>query len=171
MTDAVRAAARDTLLPLLGAAAVAVAANNLKQFVTKAAAVFAVTAAWDIVLGLLARGELSFFGAESWGWVRGLRRYFQYYTWWQAAAIAGAVGVLALSVIQLWEPKSWKPKSRLLYFGWVLVVSAAIGLPMRIGGWFTMLQNTYYNKHPWLTVATDAMSGAVVLGTVYVLGL
>ena len=162
------AALRDTLLPLLAAAVITVAAALLFPGTTPAArdavnavAVFTATAAWDVVLRDLSTGGLRVLGAEKWGWVRDLRPYFQAHGIVGAASIAGAVGVLGYAVIRL-----YRPGETFLYIAWVLAVSAVVGLPMRARGWFTELQRHYYDRRKWLTVGTDAMSGLIVMVTV-----
>jgi hypothetical protein len=163
------AAWRDTLLPLGLAAAVTACAHALgrplrARDVVVAAAVFVVTGLWDVVLRDLSEGNLRLAGAEDWAWVRDLRPYFASHSIVGAAGIAGAVGVLALSIIRLVEPRSLP-----LTVLWVGAVSVVVGLPMRVPGWFTELQAHYYDKHPYLTYATDGLSGLIVWLTLIVL--
>ena len=129
-----------------------------------AGAVFAVTCIWDVILRDFAEGSLRIAGIHRWGWVRDLRPYFASHSIVGAACIAGAVGVLALSIIRLHTPAHTA-----IYIAWVFTVSMLIGVPMRVPGWFDELQLHYYDKHPYLAYLTDGMSGIVVWATVVAL--
>ena len=131
----------------------------------RAVCVLIVTAAWDVVLRLLATGQAALMGAENWGWVRDLSGYFESVGTWHAAAAAGAVGVMGYSVIRLYTPRTWAG-----YTAWVFGVSAVVGIPMRYGKWFEELQRDYYNQRPLLTAATDGLSGVIVALTVVAIG-
>jgi len=157
---------RDTALPLAIAAAITAVARALGRparpcDAAAAVGVFVAAGAWDVVLREFSEGNIALFGIEGWGWVTDLRPYFVAHGILGAASIAGAVGVLALAIIRLAEPRG-----ALAYSAWVFAVSALVGIPMRVGGWFTELQANYYERHPYLTYATDGMSGLVVAATV-----
>ena len=125
-----------------------------------AGVVFAVTAAWDVVLRLFSTGELRVFGVDKWRWVADLNPYFERVGVIEAAAVAGAVGVMGYSVIRLWRPGSM-PR----YALWVFTVSALVGLPMRLPPWFRDLRASYYDRHRLTTLATDGLSGLIVMAT------
>lgn len=125
-----------------------------------AAVVFAATAAWDVALRRFALGEWRLLGIERWGWVRDLGPYFSEYTTLEAAVVAGAAGVMAYFPIA--ARLSPDPLRR---YAWILLVSTAVGLPMRAplgDSWFASLRKHYYEKRPVLTLATDGLSGVIV---------
>ena len=162
------AAVRDTALPLALAGLITLGARSFRigptadlSSLIEAATVFVATALWDVVLRDLSVGSLRAGSLSSVGWIRDLRPYFNSHSIVGAAAIAGAVGVLAYSIIRVWSPDGlWR------YAAWVLFVSVVVGLPMRVPGWFTELQLHYYNLRPLLTLLTDGMSGLIVAVTV-----
>lgn len=162
------AAVRDTALPLALAGVLTLGAQSRQigpsadlSSLIEAVTVFVATASWDVVLRDLSVGSLRTGSLSSVGWIRDLRPYFNSHSIVGAAAIAGAVGVLAYSIIRVWSPSGVGR-----YAAWVLFVSIVVGLPMRVPGWFTELQLYYYQLRPRLTLLTDGMSGLIVALTV-----
>ena len=119
---------------------------------------------WDAVLRKFALGDWKFAGIESWRWVSVLKPYFESHTPLAAALIAGFVGAVAYALI---ESFAHRVGGGLLgYAMWVLFVSAAVGIPMRLSGLFPRLEVHYYKPLGFAySTCTDAFSGAVVCAT------
>ena len=130
-----------------------------------ATSVFAVTAAWDVVLNYISRGALPIPYLSDMDWIKKIKPYFDDVGVAEAAVVAGAVGVGVLPFIGWWSPGSDKlalPKM----MAWVFVVSALYGLPMRIVAWLPELNAHYYEQNPFITtLILDGLSGVIVLLT------
>lgn len=132
----------------------------------KLVVVFVVTAAWDVVLRLFAEKRLTLLGIENLSWVRTLEAYFEKHTVLAAALLAGFAGVMASLLID-----SVRVKSRAAYVAWVAIASALVGIPMRYTEMFPHLVEHYYKPLPVTTIFSDALSGVVVMLSMYALGL
>jgi hypothetical protein len=128
--------------------------------------VFVVTAMWDVLLRFLSTGKIKIPVVSQWQWVRVLEPYFKKHTILGAALLAGFAGSLAQ--LALWAlPATANP---VLYSAQVAIVSALVGWPMYVSGLYPELKKYYYDRLGGSAVLSDALSGLVVMASVYVLG-
>ena len=131
-----------------------------------AVCVFAITAAWDVVLNYVSQGKINVKYLNDAEWIKNIRGYFESMTTVEAAVVAGAVGVGVLPFIQLVNTTgSFEGTLKMML--WVFTVSALYGLPMRyIPFWFKELNDHYYYPNSFTTtLLLDGTSGVLVLFT------
>jgi hypothetical protein len=133
---------------------------------------FVITACWDVVLRGFSTGYVRGFGIEELSWVAGLRPYFEAHTPLAAACIAGVVGAATYCIISttfrhIFLRAGRRPGARSTVIWFVLytmLVSGAVGIPMRYTGAFPHLEKYYYQPLGILySTATDVFSGIVVM--------
>lgn len=129
--------------------------------------VFVTTAVWDVVLRYISLGTIHIPVVSEWEWVHVLKPYFKKHTVLGAALLAGAAG--AAAQIAMWI---LPPTTNPAYFVFqVAMVSALIGWPMYISGLYPELKRYYYDKLQGNAVISDALSGIVVMVSIFLMGL
>lgn len=128
--------------------------------------IFLVTALWDIILRLMSEGHIKFFGVEKMKWVVVLEEYFREHTVLSASLIAGFVGAITYPIIlasmHFLNIKGLNLSTILT----TIIISAAVGIPMRYLEIFPHLKKHYYEPLGFVySSATDAFSGLVVGAT------
>lgn len=129
--------------------------------------VFLTTAVWDVILRYISLGNIRIPVVSDWEWVRVLAPYFKKHTILGAALIAGSAGASAQLVLWLLPPTT-----SYAYFTFqVALVSALVGWPMYISGLYPELRRHYYDNLQGKAVISDALSGLVVMMTIFLGGL